>query len=391
MQNRVMLMVMVDGLRARALGAYGNTCYPTPALDRLASQGILFDRFLSESSKLSDVYDALWTGRHALDGAAELQQALVDQWKDDGYLCHLVTDDPEIAERSEAQQFDEVLLVDGASQAPATEVFDTVMGRVLEAAADLLGGWSSEYEQPRLLWIHLRGLLAPWDAPSDLAESLLDEDDPELAVSLEVPHQEIAVGDAGADEVFLAGCRYAGQVMALDRCLGAIDNLLEELWPEVAPTVVLAGSRGFALGEHGQLGTAGPAYRELFHVPLLMRGTMVPAMARESSLTQTSDLHALLASLARNESPTHVHRAIAVGESNGSRFVETDEWQYMVRQGNEPASELYVAPDDMWQANDIASRCPTELEQFERLVDAIDHHVSTSQSWRDLLPTPDDQ
>jgi len=59
MTSRVLIVLIVDGLRARALGAYGNTAYETPALDQLASESLLFDRVLGESTDLDDVYNAL--------------------------------------------------------------------------------------------------------------------------------------------------------------------------------------------------------------------------------------------------------------------------------------------------------------------------------------------
>ena len=37
------LVIAVDGLRAAALGAYGNTTFPTPALDQFAADSIVFD------------------------------------------------------------------------------------------------------------------------------------------------------------------------------------------------------------------------------------------------------------------------------------------------------------------------------------------------------------
>lgn len=375
---------MVDGLRAHSLGAYGNTWYPTPALDRFASGGMIYDRCLAESIDLGNAYDALWTGRHALNRASAASTHLIDLLATEGYLCHLVTDDAQIASRSDVEHFGEVTLLDTSAAARAAEVSDTSIGRALEAAANVLGGWSSEYEQPRLLWVHMQGLLAAWDAPAELAKGLVDEDDPELAPSLEVPEQAIAAGDAGVDETFLAACRYAGQVMALDQCLGAIDELLVELWPDQTPTVLLGGTRGFALGEHGQLGIDGTAYRELFHLPLLVRGSTLPAMVRSSAFTQTSDVYSMLLALAAGDPPPETAAAIAAGKSADSRYVETNDWQLVVQIEGTNAGELYVAPDDQWQTNDVASLCPSELQQLTELAREIARRAAAGESWRNL-------
>ena len=54
------LVIVVDGLRASALGAYGNTSYPTPSLDRFAAESLLLDWCFAPSPDLPDIYRALW-------------------------------------------------------------------------------------------------------------------------------------------------------------------------------------------------------------------------------------------------------------------------------------------------------------------------------------------
>ena len=43
------VVVFVDTLRAEALGAYGNPLPASPAMDKLAEQGLLFERMYSHS------------------------------------------------------------------------------------------------------------------------------------------------------------------------------------------------------------------------------------------------------------------------------------------------------------------------------------------------------
>src|SRR5690606_11808129 len=146
----------------------------------------------------------------------------------------------------------------------------------------------------------------------------------------------------------------------LDQALGAIDRLLVELWPETPATIVLAGVRGFALGEHRRLGIEGPAYRELFQLPLLVRSPGVPGLRRSAAMTQTSDLRGMLRSLASTDTFPIARRDIAGGIAGESLFLETDDWSYVVPSPAEPPP-LFLAPDDPWQANNIASRCHEQL------------------------------
>ena len=62
MPNRNAIVIAVDGLRASALGAYGNTWHPTAALDRLASESLVFDWLIADSPQLAGFYRAAWFG-----------------------------------------------------------------------------------------------------------------------------------------------------------------------------------------------------------------------------------------------------------------------------------------------------------------------------------------
>src|SRR3954470_2583350 len=84
------LVMIVDGLRASALGAYGNTSYATPALDRFAATSVLFDWCYSPSPELPEIYRALWQSRRQERNppAASLPRLLADA----GYATTLITD-----------------------------------------------------------------------------------------------------------------------------------------------------------------------------------------------------------------------------------------------------------------------------------------------------------
>ena len=95
MPTRHILIVAIDGLRASALGAYGNTTFPTPALDEFAAESFLLDSCYAPSADLGDVYRACWQSVHparplaAEDAAPSLPRRLASR----GYSTTLVTDD----------------------------------------------------------------------------------------------------------------------------------------------------------------------------------------------------------------------------------------------------------------------------------------------------------
>jgi hypothetical protein len=168
---RNIICISVDGLRASALGAYGNTWHPTPALDALASQSRLTDWMFIDRPTLEGFFNAVWNR----DG-----ESLVERLRDAGIQCALTTDDAAIAELAETAGFGEVRHLEFASRENAASVADTELAQLFAVAIDQLAAWgelaSSAEDSPprRLLWLHARGYRGAWDAPMPFRESLLD-------------------------------------------------------------------------------------------------------------------------------------------------------------------------------------------------------------------------
>jgi arylsulfatase A-like enzyme len=385
MKRRVAIVIAVDGLRASALGAYGNTSQATPALDALASQSVVVEWMLCTSPELSAFYDAAW-------GEPPLSRQIVAK----GGAATLITDDPEVAERGDAAGFANVLLVELPSGDAAETVADTAIAKLFAVAAELIADRSSDdvghdgTQMPvALYWVHTRGLNGPWDAPPELRASQLEEDDPAPPTFTEPPAAEQI---ADHDALLSFQVAYAAQIAVLDEC---VDGLLEALGNSgIADDslVALIGTSGFALGEHGVVGSED---RRLFtvrlHVPCLLRAPKTaPAPPRWSSLATPRDLQATLArwlgsapeselseavDLLAAEHPDREH-VIAHGR-DGEHAIRTLNWMLRISaetveaEGNSLASahsgeriELYVKPDDRWEANEVAALCPDDVERL---------------------------
>jgi arylsulfatase A-like enzyme len=75
-----LLFVLIDTLRAEHLGAYGYHRDTSPALDRLAADGVRFDRHHSQSSWTKSSMASLWTGLFpARAGVTRFDHILVDE------------------------------------------------------------------------------------------------------------------------------------------------------------------------------------------------------------------------------------------------------------------------------------------------------------------------
>jgi arylsulfatase A-like enzyme len=210
-----------------------------------------------------------------------------------------------------------------------------------------------------------------------LRDQYTDEDDPQppdfaRAVSRELPP------NFDPDELLGIVHAYAGQVSLLDACLG----LWHESWqatPAAAYTLLsVMGWRGFALGEHGQIGMdENQLTGEMVQVPWMLR---LPdgrgALARSSALFTQSDLApTLLDWFAAQTQPGSVLPIIAGDASElrqavylrsaGELAIRTLAWHLRLRgAGDSARTMLYAKPSDRWEVNEVSDRCKDIAESL---------------------------
>ncbi|MAT71438.1 MAG: hypothetical protein CMJ58_18170 [Planctomycetaceae bacterium] len=365
------ICLIVDGLRASALGAYGAAWAPTPACDVLAAESILHDRLWCDSPTLAGFYRAAWTGRHAAarlsirpEGAPSLPRLLGDA----GIAVHLVTDDEQLPASipGDAQDVAGVLLESGHPTAPAAATESTAMYQFFAAAAEEIArGATQRSGQRRLWWLHCRGFSGAWDAPTVVRDSLWSDDELAPPTFVESP---LRVATDDPDDLLAHRVTYAAQATVLDQCVGDFLAAIDDLGLGETALVMLAGARGFALGEHGETGAAVDAlFGERLHVPWLMRpGRDDAPRQRRSDLTQPQALLTSICEWFGVDAGVHSQDRVAtaaLGE-DGEWALLTDEWLLRMppAQGDEPCrGQLFSKPDDRWEANEVADRCPDEV------------------------------
>jgi arylsulfatase A-like enzyme len=185
-----------------------------------------------------------------------------------------------------------------------------------------------------------------------------------------------------------------------------LDLLLGDFMGEIAAhplagetLLAVTSPRGFPLGEHGRIGPCDHAlYGEILHTPLLIRFPETEgALARTQQLVQTCDLAPTIADacgwlptdgalagswgrrsllrVVRGEAGVVRDRAIALSADN--RAIRTPAWflrespSSAVSSGSqiEIQHELFVKPDDRWEANEVASRCGEVAAQLGAEID----------------------
>ncbi len=381
------IVLVFDGLSPGFLGPYGNTWVDTPAFNKLAAESLLVEHAISDSpvsaSLQPDSYRGFWNGQHAMSTSSVPPRQLLTGFRARQINTFLVTDDSEFATACSEVGFDRVHCLPpfGAARR-ANEISETRFAQLLVRVIDSI----QQAEEPFCIWVHASSLVSLWDAPDSILAQMRDEDDPDPPNSVLAPSLQLKPDDP--DALWGWSVLYAAQVRAIDECLGVLlATVAGNRWWE-STLFLLTSTHGFPLGEHGMVGPINaPLNTELVHVPLISRIPGQDAVSlRLQSVCQPSTVHATLLewfgfiqesdlSLQSLRS-TGENRARPVALSRSSAqsatvSIRTPAWHAIFHGPDAKNAQLYVKPDDRWDFNEVAQRCPEivrllaeELMQF---------------------------
>ncbi|MCA9216303.1 MAG: hypothetical protein KDB27_24715 [Planctomycetales bacterium] len=399
------IVLIVDGLGTGSLGPYGISSVDTEGFNRLASESIVADHAMIDAVDLNLIYRSMTRGGHAgyshewYDGRDSLPKAAAKS----GVHTIWFSDHAAIAEVSVSSDFQRQIAL--SSQIPdANRLSDgveqswmaTYFAEAIEAVSQMRDG-------SNLMWLHCPGMAVAWDAPMSFRCQFAGPDDPSPWPDAAPP--ELATDDP--DERFRIECAYSGQVVLFDMLLSnflqAIDSLPSE------PLLIVAGGRSFPLGQHGKIGfDQAPLQPELVHVPMFARFPRLSSTqslfenhVRLQSLIQPADIFSTLANwfdetkdIAEGQGferclthPTGDERELAVTVGEYELSIRTPYWFaccYGPSSTESAACQLYLKPDDRWNLNDVADRCPHVVEDLSHFQADVRRALSDGQSLSDL-------
>jgi hypothetical protein len=396
--NRRAIVVTVDGWGAGFLGPYGNTWLETPVCNHLASAAMLLEHALVDSPTVNAFFRGVWAGEHAALPARSRLPSLAEALGTLPASSCLITDAAELAEHPDGKGFDRAELITGPRpETAAATAEQTQLARLTAAALAAL-----EHDPADLVWIHSQGMSGPWDAPSEFRQLFPDEDDPPPPSAVEPPDGPVPV-DCDPDLIQGWIWAYAGQVALLDLVLGAVWESWQQL-REPALLVVM-GTRGYALAEHGHWGHSGATlHSERLQVPLLVAAnTLDLANIRSQQLVQPQHVFQTLLDwfgvdhprrdparslLALPDRDVRIEGSLwpplAVARCGEAWALRTPVWHACTQAPVPPAQQavsqhgvgaatesaawrLYLKPDDRWEVNDVADRCPEVVAELAEL------------------------
>ena len=290
------VLVVMDTLRADRTSTYGYARPTTPALDRLAARGLVYENAYSTSSwtwpSTASLLCGMYPDEHGvlsneqctlarpIDTVAEaLQRA---GWTTAAFACNPLI----AANRGYAQGFERFEGVDAMTPSRA------VMPEVLQ--------WIRDHRGTRFfLYLHLIDPHSPHVPDEDLeaalvgvprptipAEILAQKPDADAFDWLAYELGRAIVPESGvmpdptvvldADQRRWLSEIYDASVATGDRALGQVLDLLEELAIGESTMVVFTSDHGEELLDHGFLAHGHALHEELVRVPLVLAGPEVP-------------------------------------------------------------------------------------------------------------------
>jgi arylsulfatase A-like enzyme len=174
---------------------------------------------------------------------------------------------------------------------------------------------------------------------------------------------------------------------------------------------MLLGVRGYPLGEHGRVGGLDARlYAEQLHVPWLIRfPDGAGRLARSSRLVSSLDVLPTLVEwidggerrggdrwdgasvlpLVRSAKSPGRDALLCGGSATGYRAIRTPAWSLRYEAsagatGSGHGPELFVRPDDRWEANDVAALCPDIVEALSVEGEGMAGRIQAGEA----MPTP---
>jgi arylsulfatase A-like enzyme len=404
------ILFLLRGCHAGWFGTYGNEWVGTPHCDRLAHEGIVWDRHFA------DLVDPIQQRQRLM--------SLVRTLRTEGVVTALVRthdqthDFPAPFYEAWEYLFDARPKVGHSPLRPFVECWP----RILDQLANF----------PRLfLCVDFGRLLPPWDVPHEVFTAYLDLEETTAPGVLNEAEQVSAMEEHQPFPPSLQESVETADTEAIPPCteppVGAFDNTDDTAWQwlhaSFAAVVttwdaeigeawdylrqhplqqeaiwILTSDLGFPLGEHGRVGWDRPwLYEEVVHLPLIIRlpgahqgGRRVPILSQATDLLATLREGFLggapsvgegqsLMPIVQGKAHPGRQEVISFWEMEHAAEValRTDNWSFLLPLRT-PAEEerqpqLYAKPEDRWEVNDLRSRqlaqadlCESRLREWLR-------------------------
>jgi arylsulfatase A-like enzyme len=288
------VLVILDAARAESFGAYGYPRATTPQIDRIAAEGVLFERAYTPAVYTLGAMSSLWTSQYPDRHHSEVS-----------FSARLPKDRLTLAELLSAQGIHTAGFVANAVAGAAfgfdrgfvefEEVFRT-LGSGAEVFREVLPPWLARNRDRRFFaYVHFREPHFPYD-PEPPFDTLFGPEGPipraarrDFGYFTDVNQGRRPFGDQEREHLVRL---FDGNLAYADREVGALRQAMEAtgLWER--SVVIVAADHGEELFERGWIGHNVHLYEPSVHIPLIVRFPQGrgPAGRRVAALADLLDL-----------------------------------------------------------------------------------------------------
>jgi len=423
------IFIVLDSFRQDHVSLYNpDSPCPTPNLDALARESVVFDNCYPEGLPTIPVRTCLLTGERTLvnrpwQPLAPEDRSVAELLSDEGYLTALFTDcyhyfKPgmnlhrgfRVWEWVRGQEYDNyrsaplrrLKLEDYCKETYTPEwrrIVETALKNVeeFETAEDhycarlvrLAGDWAAANasQQPIFLWVDSFDPHEPWTPPPEFDRFT---DPGYRGKRLILPPGGPASAHFSEEEIAYIRGLYAGECAYVDHYIGVLLARLKQLGLYDSSLILLIADHGHPLADHGKFLKGGDRlYSELLKVPFMIRfprglygGQRLDALASFHDVLPTlldaiglgNNLEALpgrsLLPLIRGE-VSEVRPAIISGYHEApDRVIRDRVWSYIRRPEGQP-DELYNLVEDPKEKLNLIDRYPQEAQRLASMFGAL--------------------
>ena len=387
------IVIAIDGLRADALGSYGSMAR-TSTFDALAEESVRFESAFAQAPQLQPSLATLFSGMYPTtnglrspgDYMADEAQTLAEVLKAASYsTAAFIEGTAGTSDYGLAQGFESYQTIPD----PGVEAAEWMRAHSGENFLLVLAGWSHTASG------QVRTLLEGSGQPEGMAQRVAE------VIASRSTNQPIEFSD---QELEWARAWYAARIQVIDSQLAAFMDMFRKLGLHDRATMIVLGSNGFALQEHGDL-FGETLYTPVSRVPVFLRCAAGADVRSIPKVVEVVDLMPTILELTGNEIPDGVQGSsvvpildgagqppyVAFAESpqaGGQRFVALGGMAAVSGIAGESA-ELYDLAADPLQLHDLSSSEGDRLGVMIRHLQAWEKLCSVSSLDPDLRTEED--
>lgn len=294
------LLVTIDTLRADHLSAYGYRRPTSPAIDRLAAEGVRFDQAVVQWPKTGPSFASIFTATYPKDNGIVRKvgiplpcrfRMLAEELREHGYSTHAVVANAAAGSDFYFDQgfdtFIETWKLPPGSHGADPNVAEAVT-RLATGVLDRLDG-----RRPFFLWVHYLDPHWPYDAPGAWKDRF--QGDAHWGGATRIPvaagkarQEMMGIGEgqavAGRDELAFYVGRYDAEIAYTDAQVGKLLDGARQRGLLERTLTVLSSDHGESLGDHHYYFDHGRfGFESCLHVPLIAHypGVLAPRVDTE--------------------------------------------------------------------------------------------------------------